>query len=94
MHCAKNSSYRFGTKSSPVCVTSSPRSLRPYVVLRWDIDVDEALHCWFEADFVPNGDVVKWASDYARRGVSIAIATNQEHRRAKFLKERLAALLP
>ena len=62
--------------------------------LRWDIDVEEALHCWFEADFVPNGDVVKWASDYARRGVSIAIATNQEHRRAKFLKERLAALLP
>ena len=27
--------------------------------LRWDIDVEDALACWFEADFVPNDDVVR-----------------------------------
>jgi putative hydrolase of the HAD superfamily len=62
--------------------------------LRWDIDVEDALVCWFEADFVPNDDVVRKVNDLERRGVTLAVATNQEHLRAAFLKERVAALLP
>jgi putative hydrolase of the HAD superfamily len=62
--------------------------------LGWDFDVDEVLACWFESDFIINHEVVDTVVALASRGVSIAVATNQEHRRAKFLHERLASLVP
>jgi putative hydrolase of the HAD superfamily len=64
------------------------------VKLRWNVEVDEVLRFWFETDFSPNERVLSDVRDIARAGASIALATNQEHQRARFLKERLAQLVP
>ncbi|MFZ1063009.1 MAG: HAD-IA family hydrolase [Acidimicrobiales bacterium] len=62
--------------------------------LQWDIDVEDALACWFEADFSTNDDVLEKVATLSKRGVLVAVATNQEHRRAAFLHERLQNLVP
>jgi putative hydrolase of the HAD superfamily len=62
--------------------------------LGWDIDVEDALHCWFEADFVADPDVVGAANGWSRRGIRVVLATNQEIRRARYIESRLAALIP
>ena len=62
--------------------------------LGWDIDVDDALRCWFEADFVVDPEVVYAANDWSRRGIRVVLATNQEIRRARYIEQRLATLIP
>jgi putative hydrolase of the HAD superfamily len=62
--------------------------------LGWDIDVDDALRCWFEADFVVAPEVVDAANDWSRRGIRVVLATNQEIRRARYIEQRLATLIP
>ena len=62
--------------------------------LGWDIDVEDALRCWFEADFVAQSAVVDAANDWSRRGIRVVLATNQEIRRAQYIEPRLAALIP
>jgi putative hydrolase of the HAD superfamily len=49
---------------------------------------------WCAADFVPDMEVVQAAREWANRGARLVLVTNQEHRRAAFLQERLVALLP
>jgi putative hydrolase of the HAD superfamily len=59
-----------------------------------DVEVEDFLRVWFEADFVP----VEEATELARRagdaGCRVVLATNQEHRRAAFLRQRLGELMP
>ncbi len=62
--------------------------------LGWEVSVEELLGCWFEADFVVDPEVVDAALGLAEQGVRLVLATNQEHRRAAFLHERLGTLLP
>ncbi len=62
--------------------------------LGWTMSVEELLACWFEADFVVDGEVVEAAKKLAERNVRLVLATNQEHRRAAFLSRRLGELLP
>jgi putative hydrolase of the HAD superfamily len=56
--------------------------------------VEDLLACWFEADFVVVPDVVATVSAWGSDGVVIVLATNQEHRRVEYLRERLGALMP
>lgn len=62
--------------------------------LGWTLDVNDVLRRWFEADFVVDYEVVHAARGWAADGARLVLATNQEHRRAEFLRERLGALLP
>jgi putative hydrolase of the HAD superfamily len=58
------------------------------------LSAEEFLDQWCVADFVPDSDVVEAAREWAADGARLVLVTNQEHRRAAFLQERLAALLP
>ncbi len=60
----------------------------------WSNALETVLSCWFEADFVPVDSVIALANRAAEQGVSVVLATDQEHRRAQFLSERLRTLLP
>jgi putative hydrolase of the HAD superfamily len=62
--------------------------------LGWTLDAREVLRRWFEADFVVDYDVVDAVNGWAAEGVRLVLVTNQEHRRAAFLRERLGPLLP
>lgn len=62
--------------------------------LGWEIEVEAALRCWFEADFVVDPDVVAAVRDWSAAGCAMALVSNQERRRARFLEARLARLLP
>jgi putative hydrolase of the HAD superfamily len=55
--------------------------------------VEEVLSCWFEADFVLVDAAVEFARRATSAGVRVVLATNQEHRRARFLRDRLGALM-
>ncbi len=59
-----------------------------------DVEVEDFLAVWFVADFVP----IDAAIDLARRagdaGCRVVLATNQEHRRAAFLREHLGSVMP
>lgn len=59
-----------------------------------DLDVESVLNCWFEADFAPFESAIDLACRVAAAGVRVVLATNQEHRRAAFLRERLGARIP
>lgn len=59
-----------------------------------DVDVEEFLSVWFEADFVPIDEAIEVARRAGDSGCSVVLATNQEHRRAAFLRERLGAVMP
>jgi FMN phosphatase YigB (HAD superfamily) len=65
-----------------------------FEALRWDIGVEDALQCWFEEDFVVDPAVLGAATTWSGLGVPLALVSNQEPRRARFLHERLAPLLP
>ena len=62
--------------------------------LGWPCGVEEFLADWFETDFVLNPEVVEAARTWAADGARLVVVTNQEHRRAAFLLDRLSALLP
>lgn len=56
--------------------------------------VDEVLACWFDADFVPFEATFSLARRASVAGVRVVLATNQEHRRAAYLEQRLSAAFP
>jgi putative hydrolase of the HAD superfamily len=60
----------------------------------WPVSVEDFLACWFEADFWPVTGVVAAAASWSERGARLALVTNQEHRRAAYLREQLGELLP
>ena len=62
--------------------------------LGWSMGVDAALECWFEEDFVTTPDVMGAATAWAQLGIPLALVSNQEPRRARFIESRLAPLLP
>lgn len=62
--------------------------------LGWTMTVEELLGCWFEADFAVDLDVVDAVRVWADDGARLVLVTNQEHRRARYLEERLGALIP
>jgi putative hydrolase of the HAD superfamily len=62
--------------------------------LGWTMTVEDLLTSWFEADFAVDVDVVTAATLWSADGVRLVLMTNQEHRRAHFLEQRLSALLP
>jgi HAD superfamily hydrolase (TIGR01509 family) len=61
--------------------------------LGWSMGADAALQCWLEEDFVPAPAVVDFAAAWSQRGVPLALVSNQEPRRARFIEDRLAPLL-
>jgi putative hydrolase of the HAD superfamily len=62
--------------------------------LGWPMATEDLLACWFEADSVMDPEVADAARSWAADGARIVLVTNQEHRRARFLDERLGASLP
>ena len=58
-----------------------------------DVSVEQVLDCWFEADFVPIEPAFEFARSIAATGVEVVLATNQEHRRATYLRARIGARL-
>lgn len=62
--------------------------------LQWAVTVEELLACWFEADCVVDHDVAHATRQWSEQGAEIVLATNQEHRRVAFLRDRLQALVP
>jgi hypothetical protein len=62
--------------------------------LGWDMGVEAALQCWFEEDFVLEPAVITAAAAWAELGIPLALVSNQERRRARYLEERLAQVLP
>lgn len=58
------------------------------------LDVSQVMNCWFESDFVLVEHAVAVAQLATTAGVSIVLATNQEHGRARYLAERFASLFP
>jgi putative hydrolase of the HAD superfamily len=72
-----------------------PALARALRELDWKIDVETVLSCWFEADFEVNHEVVRAVNGWTTAfGIRMALATNQEARRARFLEMRLGPLLP
>ncbi len=59
-----------------------------------DAGVEEVLECWFESDFVVRPTAIDLAKRVTRQGGRVVLATNQEHRRAAFLGDRLGAMFP
>src|SRR5665213_2295424 len=49
--------------------------------LEWDIDVEDALSNWFDADFFVNDEVVSAVNEWASQGARVVLATDQERRR-------------
>ena len=62
--------------------------------LGWSMSAEDLLACWFEADSAVDDEVARAARSWADDGARIVLVTNQEHRRARFLQERLGAPLP
>jgi putative hydrolase of the HAD superfamily len=62
--------------------------------LGWTMTADALLECWFEADLVVDDDVADAARAWSADGARIVLVTNQEHRRAAFLRQRLRTVLP
>jgi len=53
--------------------------------------VDDVLDCWFDADYAVIDRAVALARRATDRGVEVVLATNQEHRRAAYLRRRIGA---
>ncbi|HEY5111759.1 MAG TPA: hypothetical protein VII67_05445 [Acidimicrobiales bacterium] len=62
--------------------------------LGWNIDVEDALSCWFDGDFFVDNEVVSAAKEWSSRGARVVLATDQERRRVAYLERRLAPLMP
>jgi putative hydrolase of the HAD superfamily len=59
-----------------------------------EVDVEDVLACWFEADFVVFDAAIDLAQRAASAGIRVVLATNQEHRRARYLRDRLGQMVP
>jgi putative hydrolase of the HAD superfamily len=57
-------------------------------------DIDSVLSCWFDADYFPFEATFELARRAAAAGHRIVLATNQEHRRAEYLRKRIGAVVP
>jgi putative hydrolase of the HAD superfamily len=55
--------------------------------------VEEVLACWFEADLVVFDAAIDLARRAASAGIPVVLATNQEHRRARYLRDRLGQMV-
>jgi putative hydrolase of the HAD superfamily len=62
--------------------------------LAWPMSTEAFLACWFEADFVVDRDVVAAATEWAGAGARVVLVTDQEHRRAAYLRDALASVFP
>ena len=62
--------------------------------LGWAMGVEAALGCWFEEDLVIDQAVAEAARGWAAQGIPLALVSNQEPLRARFLEEHLAPFLP
>jgi HAD superfamily hydrolase (TIGR01509 family) len=62
--------------------------------LGWDMGVEAALRCWFEADFVVAPAVLEAVTTWSALGIPLALVSNQEPRRARYLEQHLAPVLP
>ena len=58
------------------------------------VDVESVLACWFEADYCPVAETFDLARRVSHAGCRVVLATNQEHRRAEFLRRRIGAAMP
>lgn len=58
------------------------------------VDVEAVLSCWFDADYAPIDETFDLARRAAAAGCRVVLATNQEHRRADYLRRRIGATLP
>jgi len=58
-----------------------------------DVAVEDFLPVWFEADFMPIAGAIALAGRAHDAGCRVVLATNQEHRRAGFLRLRLGAMM-
>jgi putative hydrolase of the HAD superfamily len=75
-----------GRREIEECLREALHQLRP------SVDCESVLSCWFEADFFPVKSAIAVGKRAAADGVSVVLATNQEHRRAIFLRQRLGSL--
>ena len=64
------------------------------VEIGWNIEVEELLQLWFQADLEINDEVVRAVNEWATTGVRVVLVTNQEARRAAFLEQNLREVLP
>jgi putative hydrolase of the HAD superfamily len=71
-----------------------PALERAIDALGWPCSVEELLAAWFESDFFVNGQLVQAAFEWVEGGSRLILVTNQEHRRAAFLRERFTQVLP
>jgi putative hydrolase of the HAD superfamily len=62
--------------------------------LAWPMATEALLACWFDADFVVDEDVVAAATEWAAAGARVVLVTDQEHRRAAYLRDALTGVLP
>ena len=62
--------------------------------LGWTDDGRGVVDCWFEADFSVDHQVVEAVRMWTAAGARLVLVTNQEHRRARHLDQRLGTLLP
>lgn len=58
------------------------------------VEVEAVLSCWFEADYAPIEATFDLARKAAHAGCRVVLATNQEHRRAEYLRQRIGAVTP
>ncbi len=58
------------------------------------VDVESVLSCWFDADYAPIEETFDLARRAAAAGCGVVLATNQEHRRAAYLHQRIGATVP
>ena len=56
------------------------------------VSVEDVLACWFAADFVLFEPAINLARCASAHGIRVVLATNQEHRRAAYLREHLEKL--
>jgi putative hydrolase of the HAD superfamily len=59
-----------------------------------EVDVEAVLSCWFDADYAPIEATFELAKRAASAGCRVVLATNQEHRRAAYLSDRIGASIP
>lgn len=58
------------------------------------VEVEQVLACWFDADYAPIEETFDLARRAGHAGCRVVLATNQEHRRADYLRRRIGAVVP